>query len=94
MVWGIKAARWITSSSPLIVSFLLMLAWYFFIPDRITLIYFILFLIIPIFIVTGIDFKRESAAGHFIMPVHLLKFIMITGLSYMIVVNIIINRLS
>jgi 4-hydroxybenzoate polyprenyltransferase len=93
VVWGLKATQWITSILLLASALLLMLAWYFFIPDKITLIYFILLLIIPIFVVIGTVIKRSSSGSYHLASI-LLKFIMISGLIYMITVNFIINRLS
>jgi 4-hydroxybenzoate polyprenyltransferase len=93
VVWGMGVTRWITSVLLLITIFLLILAWYFFIPDRITLIYFLLLLILPISVVTGLVLKGSSRRSYHIASA-MLKFIMIAGLVYMIVVNFIINRLS
>jgi 4-hydroxybenzoate polyprenyltransferase len=93
VVWGIPATRWI-SAALLFVSVLLLISeWYFYIPDGISLIYFILFLIIPMLLVMGILLTRHST-GAFHQASVLLKFILITGLGYMIIVNIIINRLT
>jgi 4-hydroxybenzoate polyprenyltransferase len=93
VVWGIPAARWISAALLLLTVLLLISAWYFYIPDGITLAYFILFLIIPMLVVVGI-LLLKSSSGSFHQASLLLKFILITGLSYMIVVNILIVRLS
>jgi len=93
VVWGIAATRWISAAILLLAVILLMVAWYFYIPDGITLLYFIFFLIIPMLVAMGILLIKNSS-GSFHQTSLLLKFILITGLSYMIVVNIIINRLA
>jgi 4-hydroxybenzoate polyprenyltransferase len=93
VVWGIPSVRWIAAALLLVVVLLLISAWYFYIPDGITLIYFILFLIIPLLVTMGILLLKNSS-GSFHQASLLLKFILITGLSYMIIVNIIISRLT
>jgi 4-hydroxybenzoate polyprenyltransferase len=93
VIWGMKVTRWITAVLLLITILLLILAWYFFIPDRITLIYFMLLLIIPIFIVTGLVLKGSSRRSFHIASA-MLKLVMIAGLVYMIAVNFLINRLT
>ena len=93
VVWGMKITRWITSTLLSATVFLLLLAWYLFLPDLITLVYFLLLLIIPICIVMGVVlWGHDRKSYHFASII--LKFIMIAGLFYMIAVNIIINRLS
>jgi len=92
VVWGLGTARWLAISLLLISAVLLLSAWYFFIPDLITLLYFIVLLIIPILVVTGFVFRgKNSKSFHYASM--LLKIIMIAGLIYMIAVNLIINRL-
>jgi 4-hydroxybenzoate polyprenyltransferase len=93
VVWGILATRWISAALLLVAILLLMSAWYYYIPDGITLIYFIFFLIIPMLVAMGILLTNNSA-GSFHQASLLLKFILITGLGYMIIVNIIISRLT
>jgi 4-hydroxybenzoate polyprenyltransferase len=93
VVWGVPAARWISAALLFLTVLLLIAAWYFYIPDGLSLMYFIFFLIIPILVVMGILLIRNST-GSFHQASLLLKFILITGLSYMIIVNIIINRLT
>jgi 4-hydroxybenzoate polyprenyltransferase len=93
VVWGIPATRWISSALLLAAILLLISAWYYFIPDGISLIYFIFFLIIPMLVAMGILLTKNST-GSFHQASLLLKFILITGLGYMIIVNVIISRLS
>ncbi len=93
VVWGIPASRWISAAMLLVGVLLLILAWYFFIPDGLTLIYFVMFLIIPMLVAMGILLLKNSSES-FRQASLLLKLIMISGLSYMILVNIIIGRLS
>jgi 4-hydroxybenzoate polyprenyltransferase len=93
VVWGIPATRWISSALLLVAILLLISAWYFYIPDGLSLIYFIFFLIIPMLVAMGILLTKKTS-GSFHQASILLKFILVTGLSYMIIVNIIINRLA
>jgi 4-hydroxybenzoate polyprenyltransferase len=93
VVWGMRVARWIASVLLLFSIFLLLLAWYFFIPDFITLAYFLLLLIVPMGIVIGVILRGRDRRSYHVASI-ILKFIMISGLLYMIAVNVIINRLS
>jgi 4-hydroxybenzoate polyprenyltransferase len=93
VVWGMRVTRWIAAVLLFISAFLLLLAWNLFIPDPVTLLYFILLLIIPIFIATGLVLRGRSRKSFHIASL-LLKYIMIAGLLYTIAVNIIINRLT
>jgi 4-hydroxybenzoate polyprenyltransferase len=93
VVWGVPAARWISAALLFIAVLLLISAWYFYIPDGLSLIYFIFFLIIPMLVVMGILLIKNST-GSFHQASLLLKFILITGLGYMIIVNVIISRLT
>ncbi len=54
-----QVARWIISAFLLISASLLILAWYFFLPDHITLIYFIVLLILALVIPRVQDRRRE-----------------------------------
>lgn len=93
VIWGIEAARWISAVLLIIAVLLLITAWYFYIPDSITFVYFLLFLVIPMLVTIGILLLKKSS-GSFHQASLLLKFILVTGLSYMIIVNLIISRLS
>ncbi len=93
VVWGIPATRWISAALLFLAVILLIVAWYFYIPDGLTLMYFIFFLIIPMLMTMGILLIKNST-GAFRQASLLLKFILITGLSYMIIVKIIINRFA
>jgi 4-hydroxybenzoate polyprenyltransferase len=92
VVWGMKITRWITALMILITATLLLLAWKYFIHDRITLLYFIAILIIPLFIVLGLMLRGRSRKA-FHTSSTFLKLIMTAGLLYMIVVNVIINSM-
>jgi 4-hydroxybenzoate polyprenyltransferase len=93
VVWGMAATRWITSFLLAVTALLLVIAWYFFIPDAITIAYFLVMLIIPLILVIAIILGNRSANSLHTAST-ILKFVMIAGLIYMIAVNIIINRLS
>jgi 4-hydroxybenzoate polyprenyltransferase len=93
VAWGLPATRWISAALLLVTVILLLFAWYYYIPDGLSLVYFIFFLVIPILVAMGILLTKNSS-GSFHQASLLLKFILITGLGYMIIVNIIINRLT
>jgi len=93
VIWGMQVTHWITSAFLLISASLLVLAWYFFIPDHITLIYFIVLLILPMMVVMGLILRGNGRRSYHLASV-LLKLVMVAGLVYMIAVNLIINRLS
>jgi 4-hydroxybenzoate polyprenyltransferase len=93
VIWGINTARWISVTITIIIIALLIAAWFFFIRDYITMIYFLVMLVIPlclisVFLIKGSDQSTFHNASIW------LKIIMLSGLGYMIVVNLIINRLQ
>lgn len=93
VVWGMVAARWI-STVVIVVSILLLgLAWHFFIPDLITLWYFICLLVLPLGIVILMIYRADTPK-HFHRASAALKVIMLFGLLYMVVVNYIISGMQ
>jgi len=93
VIWGIDTARWISLVIIIISIVLLILAWFFFIRDYITMIYFLVMLVIPLCVVS-IFLIRGTNQNTFHKANIWLKIIMLSGLGYMIVVNLIINRLQ
>jgi 4-hydroxybenzoate polyprenyltransferase len=92
VVIGMKKTCRVASSIILLTAILLALSWKFFIPDNVTLIYFITLLIAPLLIVFLLLLGRIN---HQIMHITstLMKLIMIAGLGYMIMVYFIINSM-
>jgi 4-hydroxybenzoate polyprenyltransferase len=93
VVWGMKTARWLSTAMVLITISLLLMAWLFFVPDTITLVYFLIMLIVPLIVVGIILFSNGNQKSWHLAST-LLKLIMLAGLGYMIVVNLIINHMS
>jgi len=92
VVIGIKKTCWIVSSIIMLTVILLVLAWKVFIPDNVTLIYFITLLITPLLIVVILLLGRIIQKIMHIACT-LTKLIMIAGLGFMIVVNVLINSM-
>ena len=93
VVWGMPAARWITAAIILLTVVMLLIAWMLFIPDTITLLYFIVALIIPLLYVIFVLFRYlDRNSWH--RASNVLKLIMLAGLGYMVVVNLVINSMS
>lgn len=86
VVWGMKAARYIAAALILLTVVLLILAWLFYIPDSITLIYFLAMLIVPLMIVLTLLLRKETRESLHTINI-ILKLIMISGLGYMIIVS-------
>jgi|WetSurSiteA1Bulk_404760.scaffolds.fasta_scaffold00440_6 4-hydroxybenzoate polyprenyltransferase len=93
VVWGMTAARWMTTFLVLAVIALLILSWMLYVPDKISLAYFLLMLIIPLVLVVIILFFRKDRRSWHLASL-LLKVIMLSGIGYMVVVNLIINHLQ
>ncbi|MBN1791276.1 MAG: geranylgeranylglycerol-phosphate geranylgeranyltransferase [Bacteroidales bacterium] len=93
VAWGMPAARWITAAFIVLTIVLLLLAWILFIPDSITLLYFLFGLIIPLLYVLFVLFRyRDKNSWHRASSV--LKLVMLAGLGYMVVVNLVIRSMS
>lgn len=93
IAWGIGAARWVVWGLILLTIALLVAAWLFFVNDFITLGYFLVFLIIPL-IYTGFLLSGRNSRKSWQRASFSLKLIMLAGLAYMILVNLIINHMS
>jgi 4-hydroxybenzoate polyprenyltransferase len=90
VMWGIKAARWISVALICVTIALLTAAWLYFVPDIVTLLYFIILLLIPLLFV-AILLLKGGDKKLFHKASILLKIIMLAGIGYMITVNLIIN---
>jgi 4-hydroxybenzoate polyprenyltransferase len=93
VLWGIKAACWISVALIGLTVSLLIFAWLWFVHDNITLLYFISTLIIPLVIVAIILLKGGDQKL-FHKASALLKIIILAGIGYMIVVLLIINHMQ
>jgi len=93
VAWGMSAARWITASFIVLTIVMLLIAWMLFIPDTITVLYFLFALIIPLLYVLFVLFRyRDRNSWHHASSV--LKLVMLAGLGYMVVVNLVIRSMS
>jgi 4-hydroxybenzoate polyprenyltransferase len=93
VVWGMEAARWISVTFTGLTIALLVCVWFWFIRDNITLIYFLVMLIIPLVLVLFMLLKSlNKTMLH--KASFWLKIVMLSGLGYMIAVNLIINFLQ
>jgi 4-hydroxybenzoate polyprenyltransferase len=93
VVLGMRITRWIAILILIIVIVSLAMAWYFFVPDRTTLLYFMLGLILPLLAVIFLLARSENQESFKVIGL-VLKLIMLAGLAYMIVVNLIIHKLT
>jgi 4-hydroxybenzoate polyprenyltransferase len=93
VVWGMIATRWLSMALVAVSILLLGTAWYFFIPDKITLWYFIVLLAIPLAVVIIMIYRAQSSV-HYHLASTVIKVIMLLGLLYMIVVNFIISGMQ
>ncbi|MBN1159575.1 MAG: geranylgeranylglycerol-phosphate geranylgeranyltransferase [Bacteroidales bacterium] len=89
---GIKCTKVVITGILLLVVSLLLLAYLFFIPDTWTIVYFMLFLILPLLLTGGIVLRGNTQKLFHTASI-MLKFIMLSGILYMVLANYIINRL-
>lgn len=92
VIWGITSAKWIVSVLIIITAALIVLSWWFFIPDLISLTYFVVLFIIPlvfvmVLVIGNINRKAWKQADI------LVKCIMLAGLGYMLAVPLIMRQL-
>lgn len=90
VVTGTVTARIISVCIIIITVVLLYLAWYFFLNDKITLIYFSVALVLPLlltiyFLISGQERRQLHKASSF------MKVVMITGILYSLLVKIILT---
>lgn len=94
VIWGMFSARIIASAILLIVSVLLMFIWFMFLREHFTLVYFALMLVVPLLLLTLMLLRRNPDQKKLHRISLGLKIIMLNGLGYMIVANLIINYLQ
>jgi len=83
---GMHTSKWIIEFVLFLTITALFLVYFFYIPDKITLIYMLIALIIPLLFVMFKLFKaREKKDYHLLNQLTLTKLIMITGLAYALV---------
>jgi 4-hydroxybenzoate polyprenyltransferase len=92
VAWGINAARIIAIALILLINSLLIAAWLKFISDMATLIYFTLAIVLPLVFV-AYKIIRYNDVKSFAKANIILKIIMVTGLGYAVLVNLIIKNM-
>lgn len=92
VAWGMGAAKSISLVLIALTISLFVIAWVMFVPDFASLIYFIIFIIMPL-IVTGILLFRGTDTQTYHKASLWLKLIMLTGLGYMVIANLLINNM-
>jgi 4-hydroxybenzoate polyprenyltransferase len=91
--WGVLAACRIAIAILFFTIILLAAAWFFYVRDPYTLLYFVLLIAIPLVVAIILLMKGgDQTKFHGIST--LMKIAMLTGLGYMVVVNLLINYLS
>ncbi|MFO7368809.1 MAG: geranylgeranylglycerol-phosphate geranylgeranyltransferase [Bacteroidales bacterium] len=93
VVWGVRTAKSISLVLIALTIALFVIAWVNYVPDYTSLIYFIAFIITPL-IVTGILLFRGADSQVYRKASLLLKLVMLTGLGYMVIVNLLINNMK
>lgn len=93
VAWGIMASKWIALALIILVSGMLAVAWIFFVRDYFTLVYFIASIILPL-LIAGFMVMTANSQITFHRVNLLLKGIMLTGIGYMVLVNLLINHLK
>lgn len=90
VVTGIRGARIIAASINIIITALLFIVWYFAINDRITVIYLILLIALPLlYVVYQLLISRNSEQLH--IASRYMKLVMFTGILYSLVVKAILT---
>jgi 4-hydroxybenzoate polyprenyltransferase len=91
--WGVNPARWICAALSITTVLLIGTVWFMFLYDLFTLLYFIVMLLLPLGIILVLllqhDFRNKLGKISF-----LLKMVMVNGLGYMIVANLLMNYLK
>jgi len=93
VIWGFSAAKHIISALTVLMIILIGLAWWLFVPDMISLAYFLILFILPlIFVLMLVNNHFENKFWH--RADIIVKCIMLAGLGYMVVVSVIIKHLT
>jgi 4-hydroxybenzoate polyprenyltransferase len=93
VIWGVNTARWISVILIVLTIALLISAWISFVPDLVSLVYFIMLLIVPLAL-DGILLLKGKDRDSYHKASTLLKITMLAGLGYIAVVNFIINNMK
>lgn len=93
VIWGIQAARYISVVLICLTIVLLAYAWLWFVRDNATLLYFLVMLVVPL-VISAVMLLKGGDQAFFHKAGNLLKVIMLSGLGYMIAVNLIINHMQ
>jgi 4-hydroxybenzoate polyprenyltransferase len=92
VIWGVNAARWISLALIIIVMALIVLVWIFFLRDYITLIYFLLLIAVPLMLAAVMLIKGDGKPLYH-KAGNIIKLVMLSGLCYMIVANMLMKYL-
>ncbi len=93
VLWGLKAAGWISAVLTGITVLLLLMAWWWYIKDLITLAYFIALIVLPLcYVAYLLVAGKQPDLFHRVSQ--WLKIIMLTGIGYMAVANFLIRDLK
>jgi 4-hydroxybenzoate polyprenyltransferase len=90
VVWGVPYARWFAASCVAAAMILLAVAWLFFVRDVYTLAYFSALLVLPLGIVLYLLWPGKGHTSWGLIST-VLKIVMLAGMGYMVVANLIIN---
>lgn len=91
VAWGTKAAQRISVTLVVLTIVLLYYAWARFIRDYFTLIYFSAAIVIPLIFVIYILMRGDNKSSYRSANM-ILKIVMVTGMGYAIVANLIVNN--
>lgn len=92
VTWGVNTARMLSVSFIFIVIALLIGAWLKFVKDTVTIAYFLAMLVIPLLFAVYIIIRAESVADYRKANL-ILKIVMVSGLGYAVIANLIIKQL-
>lgn len=94
VIWGMRSAQIISAILLIGIIVLLFFTWVHFLHENITLVYFSVMLIVPMLILSYMLFKKQVNMIKLHRISTGLKIIMLNGLGYMIVANLIMNYLQ
>jgi 4-hydroxybenzoate polyprenyltransferase len=93
VILGLKFTKYIIAFLIISTCAMLALAYIWFVPDVVTLIYFVGTLIIPMIIIVIMLFKASDKKTFHAISI-LVKMVMVSGLLYMVIVNLLIRKFS
>lgn len=94
VIWSMFSARIIASIILLLISTLLIFIWFVFLRENFTLAYFAILLVAPLLLLTFMLLRKNPDQKKLHQISLGLKIVMLNGLGYMIVANLIINYLQ